>query len=232
MPDVSKEQIEARIRELIEQEERSLETLTLEDILPAGEDKTIDMKAMFTVLEAIQTEFRQMNRTEKLRLDTFKSYFDEEKQAKRQLLDRIDSLLEKNSFCEEKSMLLSVIETRDYIESFHKALPLAFGGGNSLTRFLSGIIGRRFYRFVQENVSKTLKKIDQSLEKAEVYPVFSDNESFDPSLMMAVETTSDKRLRDKTVAKTVEKGYLCRNKVLRVAKVRVNRIGEDHEPTG
>lgn len=201
-----------------------MDSLFLEDILPGDNDEDIDLKSMFTTLEAIRTEVRQMNRTEKLRLDAFKTYFDEEKSSKRQLLDDIGSLVSKVEYSEQKSILMSIIETRDFIEAYHQALPLVFKRKNPLFSLWNKLIARQAFDYVNENVAKTLKKIDQLLEKAGVYAVDSNDETFDPATMMAVDTASDKNRPDRAVLETVEKGYLHQDKVLRLARVKVNKI--------
>ncbi len=89
---VSKEQIEIKIRELIAEEAISLDQIKLDDIIPGDDRDKIDLKSLFVELGGIQTEFKQMNRIEKNRLETLKGYFDDERSSKQELLENIKSL--------------------------------------------------------------------------------------------------------------------------------------------
>jgi len=214
-----------RIRELLAREETSLEQINLEDIIPVETGNKIDLMSLFTALGGIQTEFKQMNRLEKNRLDTFKDYFDKEEKSKQQLLETVDTLVSKVGFSEQKPILLSIIEIKDFIESFHRALLLVFTGQGVLRSMINTMTNKQAFYYVEENVSNIQKKIDQLLERVGVYPITSTNETFDPSLMMAVETLNDKGKANLLVIETLEKGYLIQDKILRLAKVRVNKTG-------
>jgi GrpE len=224
MSTVSREQIEQRIRELLEKEAITLDQLQMEDILPDETEAAVDLKSLYTALGSLQVEFRQMNRSEKKRLEVFKAFFDNEKQAKQQLLDRINTLVARSEESELRSLLLSLIEIRDFVETFRGGLAAAFAGKNPLFSWITGFPGSKAWDFVTDNVTKTVKKIDLSLERVGVFPIYSDNTRFDPTTMKAVETITDAARPDMIVIETVETGFLHNNHLLRPAKVIVNKI--------
>jgi len=228
---VSKEQIEAKIRELLTQESFSLDDLQLDDIPFESEDAGVDFKSLFTELSMIRSELKQSNRLEKTRLETFKGYFDDEKHAKQQLIENVNALVQKTAYAEQKTLLLSIIETRDYIESFDQGLSLVFKGNNAISSLMMKMVAHEPFEYVNKNTQQILKKIDQSLEKANVIPIQTENILFDPAQMVAIETMENKSLSDQMVLETVERGYLHNNLVLRLARVKVNKISTDeHKP--
>ncbi len=223
MSTLSKEQIENRIRELVEQEEKALEQIELDHITPVDADNQIDLKSLFIELEAIRSEFRQMNRTEKSRLDTLKTYFDEETHFNRQLRDNINTLVANNEHTKTDSILLSLAEIMDFIRPFQQALPLMLNNSqHGFRTWLRKFFLQKDIDYITQNVDMIVKKLERLMEKSGMFPVDSDGEIFDPSTMTAIEKTSDPRQPDQKVLETLEKGYLLQNKVLRFAKVKVN----------
>ncbi len=223
MSTLSKEQIENRIRELVEQEGFSLQQLELENVVPEVVENEIDLKSLFTELGAIRTEFRQMNRTEKNRLDTLKTYFEEEKDSNSQLLENINTLVTNSDNSKQQSILLSLVEIMDFVETFNQALTLI--SNNNQHRFrslLKNLFAKEDFDYISNNVGMILKKIDRILEKSGVFPIATDGETFSPLTMVAMEKTNNPMYPNQVVLETIEKGYLLNNKVLRLAKVKVN----------
>lgn len=197
--------------------------MQLDDILPVDSEETVDLKSLYTSLGSLEVEFKQMNRAEKQRLEAFREFFDDEKKAKQQLLTRIDALLSRAEESDLRALLLSVIEIRDFVETFQSGLPAAFAGKNPLLQWLAEFSTAGALAFVTDTVRKTIRKIDLSLEKAGVIPIHSDDAGFDPTTMTAVETVNDATRPEMTVVETVETGFLHHNRVLRPARVTVNK---------
>ena len=223
MSNISKEKIETKILELIAREELSLEQLSLDDLIPEEEKDQTDLKSLFIELGTIKTEFKQMNRIEKNRLDTMKAYFDEERRSKQELLENLNTLPAEVAYSKQKVIFLSILEIKDFIESFNEGLPLVFNKNNTISFLLQKLSAKQAFDYVETNVNMTIKKIDQLLDKANVYPILSDCVTFDPATMIAVEALNDPNSPDLKVMETVEKGYYHHNKVIRLAKVKVNK---------
>ena len=66
------------------------------------------------------------------------------------------------------------------------------------------------------------KKIELILERSGVFPIAADGEVFDPQTMIAMEKLNNPAHPDHIIVETVQKGYLLNNRVLRLAKVKVN----------
>ena len=67
-----------------------------------------------------------------------------------------------------------------------------------------------------EGLMSTYKEFKKVLETAGLKGISSDNKSFDPNQMEAIETVSGKKNQ---VIKTVRKGYLLNGKLIRPARV-------------
>lgn len=223
MSTVSREQIEIKVRELIAQEGFSLDDLQLDDIQLDENDGSVNLKTLLVELATIRTEFKQMNRLEKSRLDALKDYFEEESNSKQKLIENVSALVSKTAYSEHKALLLSIVEIRDYVETFYHALSMVFKGKNAVSSLILRWFAKAAFKYVYENVQKTLKKIDQLLEKANVYPIITENVTFDPKQMITVESLTNRNMPDHQVLETVERGFLQNDNVLRLAKVKVNK---------
>jgi len=117
---------------------------------------------------------------------------------------------------------------RDFVESFHNALPTVVNGGKNLFSFWKKR-KRESQEYLTTNIGSILKKIDALLEKQDVFQVKSDSELFDPAFMTAVESVNDSSKDDNQVVETVLKGYMFNDIVIRYAKVKVNKKSEKGE---
>ena len=221
MPEISRGQIENKIRQLLEQESKEIDELTLDDIVPLVSESAIDLLTLFNELGALKAEVRQMNRLENKRVESLKSFVQDEKAAKEQLLQDIGELATTNEILRSRSLILSIIQLRDFVESLHRAIPSLFQQ-NALYLFKQG--GMKTKQFLLDNTAGILRKIDVLLESEQVYPIQSDAMTFDPELMTATGTASLASLPDGQVVETIEKGFIHQDKVVRYAKVIVNKI--------
>ncbi len=227
MSDLSKEQIEQKIRQLIEEEQITLEEISFDHLISATTSSGTDLMSLFAELGSLKTEMKQMNRLENKRLDALKDFLDHEKHSKGQLLEKIAKITRQNETLGLKSIVHSIIELRDFVEAFHRALPTVFKSGRDpFSLYKKRVLASREY--VNENTDSILKKIDALLEKQGVFPTRTDNEPFDPALMTAVESTCDRTRADNQVVETLLKGYMFNDTVIRYAHVKVN-IKQENE---
>ena len=221
MPEISREQIENRIRQLLEQENKAIDELTLDDIVPLVSEPAVDLMTLFNELGTLKAEVRQMNRLENKRVESLKSFVQGEKTAKEQLLQDIGELAASNETLRSRSLILSIIQLRDFVKSLHRSIPALFQQ-NALYLFKQG--GMKTKQFLLDNTAGILRKIDALLESEQVYPINSDAVTFDPELMTAAGTLSLATVPDGQVVETLERGYIHRDRVIRYAKVTVNKI--------
>ena len=74
-----------------------------------------------------------------------------------------------------------------------------------------------------EGINILKSKIDRFLEAKNIEPFGEEGEELDPELHDAMLTQSDKNKKDNTVLNVFEKGYRYHDKVIRHAKVIVNK---------
>ena len=74
-----------------------------------------------------------------------------------------------------------------------------------------------------EGINILKSKIDRFLEAKNIEPFGEEGEELDPELHDAMLTQSDKKKKDNTVLNVFEKGYRYHDKVIRHAKVIVNK---------
>ena len=171
---------------------------------------------------------KQLNRIESKRADALRDFLESEKRSKEQLVGKITEIIRQNELLGFKPLVYSILELRDFVESFHNALPTVVNGGKNLFSFWKKR-KRESQEYLTTNIGSILKKIDALLEKQDVFQVKSDSELFDPAFMTAVESVNDSSKDDNQVVETVLKGYMFNDIVIRYAKVKVNKKSEKGE---
>ena len=78
-------------------------------------------------------------------------------------------------------------------------------------------------KLLKEGIDLVKTKIDKFLTSMEIKPFASRGEEMNPDLHDAMLTKSDKELDDNCIIEVFEKGYTYREKVIRHAKVIVNK---------
>ena len=78
-------------------------------------------------------------------------------------------------------------------------------------------------KLLKEGIDLVKTKIDKFLTSMEIKPFASRGEEMNPDLHDAMLTQSDKELDDNCIIEVFEKGYTYREKVIRHAKVIVNK---------
>ncbi|MCP4753295.1 MAG: nucleotide exchange factor GrpE [Proteobacteria bacterium] len=223
MSDISRERIEERIRQLIEQERVSIDEISLDDLTAIADFPEVDLKNLFTELGSLKTEVKQMNRLDKTRIDALKGFLDDEKQSKKQLLESVGQIARRSEELRSKSLILSIIEVKDFVEKFDASLAGLFGKRRHPLSYLK-YRNDDIHAYFNQNVGGILKKIDAILAKENIDAIETDFIPFDPALMTAVETTWDDTIADNRVVETLVGGYLRQPKeVIRYAQVRVNK---------
>jgi len=76
-------------------------------------------------------------------------------------------------------------------------------------------------------VDMTLKHFVQTLEGVGVKPVKADDVEFDPAFHEAVESSEDEARKDNHVSKVLQQGYTLYDRLLRPARVVVNKIKQE-----
>ncbi|MBU3917002.1 hypothetical protein KKA14_15830, partial [bacterium] len=118
MQNVSREQIEERIRQILDDEQISLADLSFDHFMKDSLPPEIDLKSLFNELESFKTEMKQMNRLESKRTETLKDFLDNERASRNKLVEAVKHLTQQNDQLIYKPLILSIIELRDFVEAF------------------------------------------------------------------------------------------------------------------
>ncbi|MBT4289646.1 MAG: nucleotide exchange factor GrpE [Deltaproteobacteria bacterium] len=221
MPNISKSQIEEKIRNLIEMEHLTLDEITPEHLINEEDQYSVDLFSFYQELESVKVELKQMNRLEKTRLETLKNFLDDETSSKNQLLENIEKVVRQSDESKNRNIIQSIIEIMDYIGNIESGLagfqnqkPLLFGRKKKQLEFES---------FTSESIKNLRKKVEILLEKEMVYPISTLSAYFDPDTMIATEIANQQNLPDNVVIEESQTGYICKNEMLRYSKVKVNQ---------
>jgi molecular chaperone GrpE len=96
----------------------------------------------------------------------------------------------------------------------------------SLGRLLRRGRGTEAVRSLRDGLQLTLRRLKEHLAEAELQRVPTVGHAFDPETMEAIETVRRPDLGEGVVAEEVASGYRQAGKLMRAAKVIVNRTGE------
>ena len=97
------------------------------------------------------------------------------------------------------------------VDNFERAIKLDDSNlTDELSKFLEG------FKMIYGNIVDIFKKM-------EVTEIECLNKEFDPNLMEAVLTGHEENIKENTVIDVLQKGYMYKDKVLRVAMVKVNK---------
>ena len=97
------------------------------------------------------------------------------------------------------------------VDNFERAIKLDDSNlTDELSKFLEG------FKMIYGNIVDILKNL-------EVKEIECQGKEFDPKLMEAVLTGHEDKLEENTVIDVLQKGYMYKDKVLRVAMVKVNK---------
>jgi len=221
MSDISKSQIEEKIRHLIEMEQLTLDEITPEHLINEENQHSVDLFSFYQALESVKVELKQMNRLEKTRLETLKSFLDNETSSKNQLLENVEKIVRQSEDLKNRNTIQSIIETLDYILNIESGLiglqnqkPSLFGKKKNQLEF---------ERFASEGIKSLRKKVEILLEKEMVYPISTHSAHFNPDTMIATEIANQQNQPDNIVIDESQTGYTYKNELLRYSKVKVNQ---------
>jgi molecular chaperone GrpE len=97
---------------------------------------------------------------------------------------------------------------------------------DNLERALKAVPEGPEYKALHDGVKLTAHILMETLERHDIRPIQSEGQKFDPALHEALLTTSRDDLEDNVVAAELERGWMLHDRVLRAAKVQVNKKGE------
>ncbi len=213
---------EIQKNELLEQFQSYLQLNSLDSFASDGQP---DLNTLLSELTGLKSEVKAESRLFKSTLDTLSSALISVQDDNKVLADQLeesDQRLERQQDETVRAMLLEFIDVYDRITTGIEVLqnyrPVDTLFKSSRQRDIDFIKG------FGEGQLMLLKRFDQLLQKYQVRIIDSVGKKLDPTTMSAIETTSDKRIENGMVVEELRTGFLYKNKVLRLAEVKVNSV--------
>ncbi len=213
---------ETQKSELLEQFQSYLEQNNFDSF--ASENQP-DLNTLLSELTGLKSEVKAESRQFKNTLDTLGSALDAVQDDNKALaveLAESAKRLEQQQDEIVRTMLLEFIDIYDRlnigIEALQNYRPIDSLFKSSRKQDINFI--KRF----EQGQLMTLKRINQLLQKYQVRSINCVGKMLDPTTMSAIETTTDKRVENGMVLEELRTGFLYKNKVLRLAEVKVNSV--------
>lgn len=118
-----------------------------------------------------------------------------------------------------------VLTKRANEELIVKLLPIL----DNFERALDHSQTKQSYEALQEGINMVFKQLKETLEKEGLQRIEADGKPFDPNFHEAVMQTESRAHKPNIVVEELEKGYLLNGKVIRPAKVVVNKGQTEQE---
>ena len=125
------------------------------------------------------------------------------------------------NFRKRKNKEISALLQYDGESIIKEVLPI-FDDLNRMVESVEGSKGKNEDSLI-DGISLLRSKIERFLENKNIEPFGSEGEVLDPDLHDAMMTQTDKKKDDNTILSVFEKGYRYHDKVIRHAKVVVNK---------
>lgn len=209
---------ETEKKQLLEQFQNYLEQSSVETVIAHEQP---DLNTLLTEMLALKTEVKTEARQFKKTLDTLSSALETVKQDNKTLSEKLFEAQQQQDEI-RRTMLLEFIDIYDRLTAgatlFQNYSPVKSIFKRSRSRDIKVI--KQF----QQGQNMSLKRFEQLLQSYQVRTIDCRGKSFDPKLMKAVETATDKKVENAVVLEELLTGFLYKDQVLRLAEVKVNKI--------
>jgi molecular chaperone GrpE len=190
----------------------------------ANADRSVDLYSLLQELVALKTEVKIEARQFKSSLDQFQSALNQlnsEKSYLSECLEQTRAGIEQEKDAALRALLLQLLDIRDRLFEGLKAAE------NYRKRGFSWCQPKREQALIEglrNGQALTLKRLDQLLASYDVVPIPVLDQRFEPVSMRAAEVENRPDLENGRVTGELRRGYLWRDKVLRAAEVKVNKV--------
>ncbi|HFC92996.1 MAG TPA: nucleotide exchange factor GrpE [Leucothrix mucor] len=217
MLQLQNEQLLAQFEDFLQQEEQftseNIETLE-------NTDRQVDLYQLFSELSALKSEVKKDARQQKDALGQFTNLLDTLQGGNKQLskeLERHDTNRNNAVTRAKKDLLGEVIDINDRLRatvaSLHHFKP----------PLMERKASREFRLGLQEGLEMTLRRLELLLNSHEVIAVGAIGQTVDPYTMRVSEVVEDNKQPDGIVVEEIQRGYLYKGKLLRLAEVVANK---------
>ncbi len=183
-------------------------------------ERPIDLYQLFSELSALKAEVKKDARQQKDALGQFTHLLDTLQGGNKQLsqeLGRHDNNRNNAVTRAKKDLLGEVIDINDRLQatvaSLHHFKP----------PLMERKASRDFRLGLQEGLEMTLRRLEQLLNSHEVTTIDAMGQTVDPHTMRVSEVTKNNKQPDGIVLEEIQRGYLYKGKLLRLAEVVANK---------
>jgi len=202
---------------LIEQFQSYLEQSSVESVI-ANEQP--DLHTLLIEIAGLKTEVKAESRQFKNTLDTLSSALETIQTENKHLAESMLELKQQQSK-EERAMLLELVEIYDRLNTGTDILknyrPVKSIFKSSRKQDI------KFINSFHKGQVMSLGRFDQLFQRYQVSVIDCMGKAFDPTLMIAAETSNDQQIETGIVLEVLREGFLYKNEVLRLAEVKVNK---------
>jgi molecular chaperone GrpE len=212
------EKLLAQFEDFLQQEEQ-FSSGNDDEIKNTG--KQVDLYQLFSELSALKAEVKKDARQQKDALGNFTGVLDTLQNGNKQLtqeLGRHDNNRKGAVVQAKKNLLSEVIDLNDRlqatIDSMHDFKP----------PLMERKASREFRLGLQEGLEMTMRRLQQLLNGHDVVAIDAIGQGVDPHTMRVSEVIENKKQPDGIVLEEIQRGYLYKGKLLRLAEVVANKL--------
>lgn len=184
-----------------------------------------DLAALFSDLAGLKTEVKAESRQFKATLDSLREAVETLKTDNQVLSAALAAANERmQQQCKEieRALLLELVDIYDRLSAGYKALQ-NYRPVNALFNH-SKKQDVRFIESLTQGQEITLKRLEQLLQRRQVFAIDCLGKPFDAHTMTTIAIGNDPRFDNAIVLEELRKGFLFDGQVLRLAEVKVNKL--------
>ena len=215
---------DAQKSELLEDFQQYLQQSNIDSPAAVGQP---DLHTLLSEITALKTEVKTESRQFKSTLDSLSSALETVQGDNQTLSTELSSKIEKFEQQQQemmRSMLLDnidvysrMITSLDVLQNYK---PIKSLFKNSRKKDI------RFIKQMTQGQEMMVKRFEKFLHSYQVKQIECVGNLLDPLTMRAVETSHNPQLANGIVIEELQPGFLFKNKVLRLAEVKVNKLGK------
>jgi molecular chaperone GrpE len=181
----------------------------------------VDLYQLFSELSALKTEVKTDARQQKDALRNFTSVLDTLQNGNNQLIQELGQhdKNRKDAVVQAKRNLLSeVIDLNDRLQATLDSIY------DFKPPLMERKASREFRLGLQEGLEMTMRRLQQLLKGHDVVAIEAIGQGVDPHTMRVSEVVENKKQPDGIVLEEIQRGYLYKGKLLRLAEVVANKL--------
>jgi molecular chaperone GrpE len=211
---------DAHKNKLLEEFQNYLETV---DLTQFASEQPADLNTLLSELTSLKSEVKAESRQFKNTLETLTTALGILQTDNNALVAELalhGTQLQQQRYELSRTILMDVVDIYDRLLVGLTVLQ----NYKPTTSFFANKQDPRFISSVTEGQAITLKRLENVLQRYQIFPIDCLGKTLDPHTMNAVEIGHNAKLPNGVVLEELRKGFLFENNVLRLAEVKVNKL--------